>query len=353
MASVPMDALASFVYLTDHLPTWLAQIDTLATHVLAKREEFTAEYKRLLEHARPKRKKTESVTSLQPDDRQVSVGSQRDHTSASYTWKLPRRTEISPLEPANKYLFANARRGKRRRGTSFRSGSSGPQTFRNQHQVIIYYDSSLQNDFERLVKDIATARNNLRKGKQTRALERGLRLPSVDKGQHDLRMRSLATTSPLKSHSFTNITTEPKLLLNDTPPDDDASFTEVAKNLEAAQSLCETAAHQFLRDGDCISEIDQIRAHFESVLQVAKAHAKALEQEKSDPVSEIKDNKPTVETGNCDMATAVAEKIGIDIAPAVNTEATEIEVDSDDNDEEDAIIDISRFRATRTSGLRA
>lgn len=349
-----MDALASFVYLTDHLPTWLAQIDTLAMHVLAKREEFTAEYKRLLEHVRPKRKKTESVTSLQPDDRQVSVGSQKDHTSASYTWTPPRRTEISPLDPANKYLFANARRGKRRRGTSLRSGSSGPQTFRNQHQVIIYYDSSLQNAFERLVKDIATARNNLRKGKQTRALERGLWLPSVDKGQHGLRMRSLAATSQLKSHSFTNITTEPKFLLNETPPDDDdASFTDVAKDLEAAQSLCETAAHQFLRDGDCISEIDQIRAHFENVLQVAKAQAKALEQEKCDPASEIKDTKPTVDTRNCDMATAVAEKIGVDIAPVVNTEATEIEVDSDDNDEEDAIIDISRFRATRTSGLRA
>ena len=118
MTLPPMDALASFTYLTDHLPTWTIKINTLAAHVLTKREEFTAEYKRVLEHARPKRRKTPSTSSLHTNDKQPSVTSNRDKSYAQDIYASPRMTDISPLEPDNKYLFANARRGKRKPGTS-------------------------------------------------------------------------------------------------------------------------------------------------------------------------------------------------------------------------------------------
>jgi hypothetical protein len=354
MASAPMDALTSFVYLTDHLPAWIGRINDLATHAATKREEFTAEYKRVLEHARPKRKKTPSVTSLRPDDKPSSLRSHKCDKYAHDIPPLPHPTEISPLEPANKYLFANARRGKRRQGTSFRSGASGLQTFRNQHQVIIYYDSVLQHAFEGLVKDIGTARNNLRKGKQARVLERGLRLPAFGTGNYGQRRRGPMLLSPPKSRPSPDISLEPQILLNDSPPDDDAPFTEAAKDLEAAQALCETAAHQFLRDGDCTLEIDRIRTYFENVLQVAKAQIEALEQEKIASADGNTEHEAATKKENHEVATAVAEKLGMNIKADVNTEAAEIEVDSeDDNNGEDMVIDISRFRAARVNGLRA
>ena len=354
MASAPMDALASFAYLTDHLPTWITQINTLATHVVTKREEFTAEYKRVLEHAIPKRKRTPSVTSLQANDTPLSVSSQKEDTYARDTLPMPRPTDISPLEPANKYLFANARRGKRRQGTSFRSGASGPQTFRNQHQVIIYYDSALQNSFEGLVKELGTARNNLRKGKQARALELGLRLPSLSTGNYVRTPQGRILPSPPKSRPPTDIVIEPKLLLNDSPPVDDASFTEIAKDLEAAQTLCETGAHQFLRDGDCTFEIDRIRAFFQHALRIAKAQIERWEQDKNDTGRDTEVIETFVKKENHDIATAVAGKLGVNIPPVVNTAAADIEVDSDaDNAEGDVVIDISKFRAARMNGLRA
>lgn len=354
MASAPMDALASFVYLTDHLPTWISQINTLATHVVTKREEFTAEYKRVLEHARPKRKKTPSITSLPTNNKQQSLRSQKNDTNARDTLSIPRPTDISPLEPANKYLFANARRGKRRQGTSFRSCASGPQTFRNQHQVIIYYDSILQDSFEGLVKDIGTARNNLRKGKQAKALERGLRLPSFGSGNYSRTQRGLYLPALSKPRLSTDIAVEPKPLLHDFPPDDDASFTQSTKDLEAAQALCESAAHQFLRDGDCTVEINKIRAHLENALAVAKAQIETWQQENREPGTDVMDTETAPKTESHDMACAAAGRQAAKTMPVINAEATEIEVDSDDDtDQGDMVIDISRFRSARMSGLRA
>ena len=349
-----MNALASFIYLTDKLPIWITQINTLGTHVVTKREEFSAEYKRALEHARPRRKKTPSVTSLQTNHKPVSIRSQKSNTNAQDMLSIPRASEISPLEPENRYLFANARRGKRRQGASFRSGASGPQTFRNQHQVIIYYDSALQDGFEALVKEIGTARNNVRKGRQARELERGLRLPSFGTG-NSARTRGPVMPSPPKSRSPTDLAVDPKILLNDAPPDEDASFTEVANELEAAQALCETAAHQFLRDGDCTFEIDRIRSYLENVLQVAKQQIEAWEQEKDGARTEAKEAEVPVKKENHDVATIVAEKLGVNITPVVNTmtQTTEIEVDSDDNSVEDMVIDITKFRSARASGIRA
>ncbi len=355
MAPASMDASASFVYLTDKLPTWITQLNTLSTHVITKREEFAAEYKRALEHARLKRRKTPSVTSLHTKDKPASIKSKHNEPNAPDTLSIPRASEISPLDPANKYLFANARRARHRQGTSFRSGASAPQTFRNQHQVIIYYDSTLQDGLECIVKDIGTARNNVRKGRQARELERGLGLPSFSSGNHS-RTRGPVMPSPLKSRSPTDLTIDPKVFLNDASPNEDATFTEVAKKLEAAQSLCETAAHQFLRDGDCIPEIDRIRTYLENVLPVARRQLEAWEKEKNGTVTEAQETEALVKRENHDVATMVAEKLGVNITPVLHTVAhtTEIEVDSnDDSVEEDMVIDISKFRAARANGIRA
>jgi hypothetical protein len=354
MASAPMDALTSFVYLNDHLPAWITKINTLATHVVTKREEFAAEYKRVLEHARPKRKKTPSVTSMQTNDKPQSTKSQKNETNARDILAMHRPTGISPLEPENKYLFANARRGKRRQGTSFRSGASGPQSFRNQHQVIIYYDSFLQDCFEGLVKELGTARNNLRKGKQSRALERGLRLPSFGSRDYARTQQGPVPPSPPKVRLVPDIVTETKpLLTGSSPTDEDASFTEADTKLAAAQALCETAAHQFLRDGDCTFEIDRIREYFQTVMQTAKVQIEQWKREKNGPTQDVTHIEPVVKEERHDKVSAVAEKLGVKITSVINTQTTEIEVDSDDESaDEEMVIDISTFRAARMKGLR-
>jgi hypothetical protein len=347
-----MDALTSFVYLTDNLPTWITQINTLSSHVISKREEFVAEYKRVLEHARPKRKKTPSVSSILTNTKAPTTKSSKDEAKVPEVLSLPRPTEISPLIPDNKYLFANARRGKRRQGASFRSGASGPQSFRNQHQVIIYYDSFLQDSFGKLVKDIGMARNNLRKGQQSRAIEKGLQLPGFGSGSYSRRFRMSTLPSSPKSRPSPEIVLDPKPLLPESPPSDDAAFTEAAKDLESAQALCETAAHQFLRDGDCTLEIDRIRRNFENVLRIALAEVETLKQEQAKAQEKENDSRAEKQQevemvasakNSPDLTAAVSKKLG----PNVVSDS------ADDDDGEDMVIDISKFRAARMTGLRA
>ena len=374
-----MDALASFLYLTNNLPTWVSQVNALGTHVIEKREEFIAEYKRVLAHARPKRKRAPSVISLNTDNRQTSLQSQKDDDTIS----IPRPADISPLEPANKYLFANARRGRRRLGTSIRSGASGPSTFRNQHQVIIYYDSSLQDSFEKLVKDIGLARNNIRKGKQAKELERGLQLPSFSTRNYARRQREPALTSAPKSCHSLDLTLKTRLLpaaaaaAAASPSDETTSFTSVANDLEAAQSLCESAAHQFLRDGDCTWELDRIRNLLENTMQVARSQIATWELEKEK--QKEKEKEKTTQTATAAAAAPAVEHHPRDLAEAANKLAAhimtppppppppllptnppapppppEMEVDSDDNSEgDDMVINMSTFRAAaRANGRR-
>ena len=269
-------------------------------------------------------------------------------------------SEISPLEPENKYLFANARRAKRKQGTSIRSGASVPQRFRNQHQVIIYYDSNVQDSLEALVKDIGTARNNLRKGKQARELERGLSLPALSMSNFGRRRRGPGQPTPPKSTPSTEITIEPKSPLNQTPPDEDSCFDDVTKDLESAQALCETAAHQFLRDGDCILEIDRIRSSLNNAMKISDAQVELLGREKDAKAATSNDSlaadeQPLVKPQNLDIAATVVAKINPSITPVTqNLASIEMEADSDnDDDQPELVFDISKFRTARGHGLRA
>ncbi|KAK4946836.1 hypothetical protein LTR10_014339 [Elasticomyces elasticus] len=216
-----MDAHSSFVYLLDNLPVWKTTITSLSAYAAQKNSEFVNEYSQLVNQIRPKRQKSASLTSIHTNDEDVP--------------SLPNRVEINPLEAGNRYLYAQATK-KRKPGTSVRSGASGPQKFRNKNQVIVYYDASLQEQLDSMVKLIGVGRNNLRKGKKV-----------VDRPQ-----------TPV--------------------PDDESSFLLVDRELESIQSLCEIAAHQFLRDGDCSTELNSILQKLDAVLVQSTKTAESLKK---------------------------------------------------------------------------
>ncbi|EXJ84336.1 hypothetical protein A1O3_05003 [Capronia epimyces CBS 606.96] len=273
-----MDAHSSFVYLLDNIPTWKASVDSLSAHADQKHTEFVAEYARLVNQIKPKRRRTPSMASIHPDDNeQVERPDEVAPSSGSVPAPLS-RVEINPLEAGNKYLYAQARR-RRRPGTSIRSGASGPQKFRNKNQVIVYYDAYLQEQLDAMVKSIGVGRNNLRKGKNALVAAKGFSLstlstrpgrgyPSLDNVRGSS-TRSRSTSLLVSEKKPTESTTKPA-------PDDETAFFLVDKDLESVQSLCETAAHQFLRDGDCSTELDVIRQKLDAVLAQATTMAESL-----------------------------------------------------------------------------
>ncbi len=268
-----MDAHSSFVHLVDNLPVWKRSVESLSIHATRKHAEFVADFSQLVHQVHPKRRKTPSVASIRTNDEEEI---QEDETDVP---SLPNRVEINPLEAGNRYLYAQATK-KRKPGTSIRSGASGPQKFRNKNQVVVYYDSYLQEQLDALVKSIGVGRNNLRKGKNSFVVERGFRLPTLKGGAQgypsldNLRNNTMSrTTSPILSGKKAV-----ESIVMTVPDNDEAAFLQVDKELESIQSLCETAAHQFLRDGDCKAELDNIQYKLGAVLAQATSTADSLKK---------------------------------------------------------------------------
>ncbi|KAL6249412.1 hypothetical protein RBB50_003265 [Rhinocladiella similis] len=262
-----MDAHGSFAYLVDNLPLWKASAQSLAVHASQKHAEFAADFARLVQQVKPKRKKTASIASIRTADEEET-----NEEQGTEELPLPNETEINPLEAGNRYLYAQANK-KRKPGASIRSGASGPQKFRNKNQVVIYYDAHVQEQLNALVKSIGIGRNNLRKGKNSLNMERGFRLPPLRAAQESPSMDNLRSSTTIMSGKKA----VESLVLKVTDPDE-AAFLQVDKELESIQSLCETAAHQFLRDGDCTTELDNIQFKMEAVLQQSTSTATSLKK---------------------------------------------------------------------------
>lgn len=354
-----MDAVTSFTHLTTNLPDWIVQIDKLAIHAAEKHAEFTAEYSRLLQSAKPKRVKSPSITSIHSTREKSCEKTHPSPAGEDGTSQAPDFPEISPLEAGNRYLYAQARR-KRKPTSSVRSGASGPQKFRSKQAVVIYYDSSLQERLDIMVKNIASARNNVRKGKMSRTLQTGLQLSAFSKRFPQISNLSAEDLSLSHVHSTKSLPIGGKTpVARPKPQADDNCFCQADRELESAQSLCETAAHQFLRDGDCKLELEGVKAKFEAVLLLA---TDALPKLKAEKESEQNQEEPRTdsEVTLCEKPSeeAITAKFAptlshFDSSPTPNfagAGAAEIEVDDDDGSSID--VDITKFRSARAAGGR-
>jgi hypothetical protein len=207
--------------------------------------------------------------------------------------------------------------------------------------IIVYYDSAVQTAFEDLVKFVSGSRNAMRKGKMAakmaemrRAAELevdadeddedydgGLdilvksngallaakkKLSASNQGQSltpgntlaadsdsrddDLAMPKLKYVSTRRMGPSRDISSRADMLGSglsvgllrgyrragmDTTPD---IFDELDKGLEWCQGQCEHAAHQFLRDGDCSTEIENIKRKLEEVKLSAEKEMERIKQ---------------------------------------------------------------------------
>jgi hypothetical protein len=368
-----MDATTSFEFLTDNLPQWIQQAQELSVHASQKHAEYVAEYSRRLAFTKPAKPRTPSLDSFH-SHREAPLHSSPQHlnlpSQSTPEPSTPDALHISPLEAGNKYLVAQAQR-KRKLSSSIRSGASGPQKFRSKHMAVIFYDAYLQEQLDGLVKSIGGARNNLRKGKLSRSATRGFQLPYVRRAT-DPNGNGVPPTNGYKRALTPPITisTEPApQLVNPTPTADEA-FANADKHLEAAQNLCETAAHQVLRDGDCSIELTSVVTKLHSVLELAIAAVAQLREEHAEQEEEEQGQKQSEVTSSADppspqslahsstsrLVPSLNEKMDFSpaVLPTTSGGVTEIEVD-DSSDQESIVVDITKFRTarmTRSQGLQ-
>lgn len=362
-----MNATTSFVYLTDNLPKWIEQVKDLSTHVSKKHAEYAAECTRRLTYVRLKRERTPSLDSihiqkdeqLQPSPPQVIEPPSESTPEVS----TPTAPNISLLEASNKYLVQAQR--KRKSTTSLRSGASGPPKFRSKHKVVVYYDAHIQEQLDSLVKSIGGARNNLRKGKLSRSVNIGFQLPSLGRTSVYNSCGTPSFSGPKKLSTSTSLPTDPKSQLASHRPTGNEAFTNADKHLEAAQNLCETAAHQVLRDGDCAIELNNVVKSLENALDLAIATVAQLREEdaeqqegEADLNQTHPDTTPSADTSSPPSLTysstsklvpSLDEKMEFSSRALAITSGGVMEIEVDDSsDQQSIVVDISKFRSTRT-----
>lgn len=265
---------------------------------------------------------------------------------------------------------------RKRKTESLASAESGKPKHRTRSMIIVYYDSAVQSDFESLVKHISASRNNMRKGKMAARMASMRMMADLealgDEQEPELEADStpaaavgtiasdfngpsamLASSSPgdgdddelalpaLKFVSTRRMGPRRELASNNairTGPGlpgvrragqagagaggpgtslrqsglGSSIFDELDTGLEWCQSMCEHAAHQFLRDGQCTSEIKGIKSRLQEVWDRAGEEMK----EKAKGAQAGTDQDPSETTnGRADYVRA-GDKGGATASPA-------------------------------------
>lgn len=354
-----MDALTGFTNLCDNIPDWLTKLDQLAAQVAEQHSRFTT----LTHFAQVKLvRKHDSTESLRPKDddgdtphinhdqnitsngNNRSYGKNHNDTAIVVNTTMPSGPrDLSNAHVDSAAILHDVRR-KRKPRSSF-SGASGPRQYRMRSMIIVYYDSAIQEAFESLVRSIASARNVLRKGKTAVSFK--------------TRLASLGMDESLFAGAGDVAVRNPKMIRSRSQrPNPHASsaehvpaFEEADQHLETAQSLCEVAAHQFLRDGDCSDEIEGTRTRFKDCLAVAQREADILRQRKSqespESVPDDTPDKPSVDTVDEPSVVTLDEKTDLSaVKAATYTNVGIIEADNE-SDASSVHIDLTAFRRAR------
>ncbi|KAF2265781.1 hypothetical protein CC78DRAFT_174203 [Lojkania enalia] len=308
------DTDKAFAFLSDNIPSWLKQL----AHVEEKIAQMRSEIAKVpVNRYPPLKRKTGSVESIRDLDAIMEV-----------------RGTSTPAQQSPVIT-------RKRKTPSVLSGqTSGPIKYRSRTMIIVQYDGEIQKAFETLVRNIGTARNMLRKGKMAAKLEAMVDLVGSDddsEGDDDdvmakigyrrrvgissMRMRGAMRNGG----TLSNVTTSPTEL-----------FDTTDKSLELAQVLCEKAAHQSLRDGECKAQLDTVGKHFEETLETAsKEVAKRVarrEREAAKEESNINLSPSTTVEANPTVAI---------IRPTVSaalTTAKAVDIEIDDNSEEEDFV---------------
>ncbi|KAK4163256.1 hypothetical protein QBC43DRAFT_68865 [Cladorrhinum sp. PSN259] len=219
---------------------------------------------------------------------------------------------------------------KRRRTDSVASAEGVAPKYRTRSMIIVYYDSYVQIFFEELVKFVSASRNMMRKAKMAAKVAQIKKLAELEAPEDEeeesntngpLLASGAIEPGPASNNNDTDIGL-PKLEYVSTrrmmggggtgaammharaamgrtgysragmrggrtslgpdgkpQPGGGDIFDELDKGLEYVQSMCEHAAHQFLRDGDCGEEVSNIQRRLRETKELADKENERVKKE--------------------------------------------------------------------------
>lgn len=240
-----MSLLDGLVFVTENAPAWIARLDELTQQIICRHSELNQLSVRQL---KPKNGSTESL---------------RPRTNAE--GEIPPGSEPAPALVAGMRQHYAGNPLRRKRKTETISSSMEPTKYRTRSMIIVYYDSAVQEAFEGIVRSISTARNNIRKGRMAARMKAVTSIPEGLLGEDASGIAAKLNLSKMGRSRGGGA--EAKNVLD-----------TIDEGLEGSQSLCEHGAHQFLRDGDCSTEIEGIKKKLTEVTALAKQECERLSE---------------------------------------------------------------------------
>jgi len=301
------DIEKSFAYLHDNLPLWMKNVAEIEQKMVAMQSELA---KAPISKSLPMKRRTGSVESI----RDLDAIHEDSSTSGAAQQSMPT--------------------ARKRKTASLLSGqASGPVKMRSRTMIVVHYDGQIQFLFEQLVRAIATGRNMLRKGKMAAKMDAMAALAnSSDEDEDDALMSKIGYRYRTGLASMRARSAMIRLADENTPIE---RFDTTDKALEQAQALCEKAAHQSLREGDCRKELNGVTTFFLEVQGIAKSetarHAARREKEQRDAAHNTEEltPPPEAELEKHIIPTVVPAVIDVH-APA---KVVDIEVDDEEDDD--------------------
>jgi hypothetical protein len=205
--------------------------------------------------------------------------------------------------------------------------------------IIVYYDSAVQSAFEELVKFVSGSRNSMRKGmmaakmaEMRRAAEREIEADGEGESDSDddsfpqLSSAMLRTTrAGAARNGAPNTGSDPKppegagirgdllarytnsrgsgiqadglrsmlnaSVIKRSSDSEQDIFDTIDKALEWCQGQCEFAAHKFLREGECGTEIENIKNKLNEVRTCAQKEVDRLEVEEASALPNVQSSR--------------------------------------------------------------
>lgn len=294
MLSNSMDALGAFSHLSENLPSWITRLSDLRDHTVCKRQEYIEAFKIHGSSKPPRQRKNSSICSIRTGEH----GKRLDPADNSIQGTDTTSRKCAADDPSEQ-PFVSTR-----------------------YNIIIHYDGHTQTVLEDIVRCIGTARSNIRRGKMSQLPLTGFRSGGV-----------LSRTLLNKADG------------DDRRPQKEPPFESADKLLELAHSLCETAAYEFLRVGDCAVELKGVEEKLNSLLGMATEEVDRLGEQRAledqDDQHEEPEPPPTEEKPS---AQAESTKRADDDEPQASGE---IEVDDASSSASCESIDLTAFRANR------
>ena len=340
-----MGSVDAFMRLSQDIPSWIRKLDDLSEQV-AKQSRRCNRLSNFPDRQLFKRR-TGSTESLRPkedvEDATTVPDGHTSHTSASsepQSHGCPR----TPQHDQDRALEVKTSPRKRKPASSL-FATSGPTKYRTKSMIIVYYDSAIQEGFESLVRSIASSRNAVRKAK----LEAGYKARLASLGMEGSPFPAGGEFGLLDARGF-RPRLERKAVNADLLKEEVLipAVDIIEKELEKAQSLCETAAHQYLREGQCDGELTGSRESFQKCLDVSDREVKRL--------LEVKDIVVTQNGAKAEKSEKITTRGSFDTSEKPEHSAEKsfprpsmvdaIEID-DGLETDDVQVDLTAFRRTR------